>query len=200
VARPWKINFQPVLLLNFAVNGLAITVRGADSILALQPTHFDFRLRPIGSIPMTENMSGSIFQDEAAARAWFEAARWPHGPVCPHCKWTKHYATKKFGVYRCADKTCMKDFTVITGTVMARSHVKLRQWAAAFHLAASSKSDFSARQLHRALGCHYNTARSMYYRVVQAMRRGSFELPSIDRDVARAHVVAPQNQPSRRAA
>jgi hypothetical protein len=35
VARPWKINFQPVLLLNFAVNGLAITVRGADSISAL---------------------------------------------------------------------------------------------------------------------------------------------------------------------
>lgn len=27
-----------------------------------------------------------IFHDEAAAREWFEKARWPHGPICPKCK------------------------------------------------------------------------------------------------------------------
>jgi transposase-like protein len=138
----------------------------------------------------TKSMSVAIFHDEAAARAWFEAARWPQGPVCPHCKWTKHYkhySTKKVGVYRCADMTCRKDFTVITGTVMARSHAKLTQWATAFHLAALSKSDFSPRQLQRELGCHYNTARSMFYRVWEAMRRNSFELPSASGNVASAH-------------
>ena len=34
----------------------------------------------------------------------------------------KHYATKKPGRYRCGEKECRKDFTVMTGTVMERSH------------------------------------------------------------------------------
>jgi transposase-like protein len=117
------------------------------------------------------------FHDEEAARAWFEGARWPGGPICPHCKSDKHYATKKLGRYRCASKTCRKDFTVQTGTVMERSHAKLTEWAAAFHLAASSKKGFSAHQLHRSLHCQYNTAWFMFHRVREAMRRGSLDLP-----------------------
>jgi transposase-like protein len=119
------------------------------------------------------------FHDETAARAWFEAARWPDGPVCPKCGSLKHYATKKVGVYRCGEKECRKDFTVMTGTVMERSHCKLTQWAAAFHLGASSKKGFSAHQLHRELGCQYNTAWFLHHRVMEAMRRGGFDLPPL---------------------
>ena len=117
------------------------------------------------------------FHDEKAARAWFEAARWPNGPVCPACKGDNHYATQKLGRYRCAAKECRKDFTVMTGTVMERSHAKLTQWAAAFHLGASSKKGFSAHQLHRSLGCQYNTAWFLHHRVMEAMRRGNLDLP-----------------------
>ncbi len=117
------------------------------------------------------------FHDEEAARKWFEAARWPNGPICPHCKSEKHYATKKLGRYRCAASTCRKDFTVMTGTVMERSHAKLTQWAVAFHLGASSKKGFSAHQLHRELGCQYNTAWFLHHRVMEAMRRGGLDLP-----------------------
>ena len=90
------------------------------------------------------NIANPIFSDETAAREWFEAARWPNGPVCPKCGSAKAYATKKAGVYRCASPTCRKDFTVMTGSIMERSHAKLTQWAAALHLAASSKKGFSA--------------------------------------------------------
>lgn len=117
------------------------------------------------------------FHDEGAARSWFEAARWPKGPICPRCKSEKHYATKKVGVYRCGASTCRKDFTVMTGSVMERSHAKLTQWAVAFHLAASSKKGFSAHQLHRELGCQYNTAWFLHHRVMEAMRRGGLDLP-----------------------
>ena len=117
------------------------------------------------------------FHDETAARIWFEAARWPHGPICPHCKSAKYYATKKAGRYRCSNKDCRKDFTVMTGSVMERSHAKLTQWAAAFHMAASSKKGFSAHQLHRELGCQYNTAWFLHHRVIEAMRRGGLDLP-----------------------
>jgi transposase-like protein len=125
------------------------------------------------------NLANPIFSDETAARQWFEAARWPSGPICPKCKGDKHYATKKPGVYRCAAAPCRKDFTVMTGTVMERSHAKLTQWAAAFHLAASSKKGFSAHQLHRELGCQYNTAWFMFHRVREAMRRGGLDLPPL---------------------
>jgi transposase-like protein len=117
------------------------------------------------------------FHDEDAARAWFEAARWDGKPVCPHCQSAIHYATKKAGRYRCAAKECRKDFTVTTKTVMERSHAKLTQWAMAFWLAASSKKGFSAHQLHRALGCQYNTAWFLHHRVMEAMRQGGLDLP-----------------------
>jgi transposase-like protein len=122
------------------------------------------------------------FHDENAARAWFEGARWPNGPICPKCGSAKHYQTKKLGVYRCAASTCRKDFTVMTGTVMERSHAKLTQWAVAFHMAASSKKGFSAHQLHRELGCQYNTAWFIFHRVREAMRRGGFDLPPMGGD------------------
>jgi transposase-like protein len=117
------------------------------------------------------------FHDEDAARAWFEAARWPNGPVCPHCGSLKHYVTKKAGRYRCGEKECRKDFTVMTKSVMERSHASLRQWAMAFYLYASSKKGFTATQLERALGCEYNTAWFLHHRVMEAMRRGGLDLP-----------------------
>jgi transposase-like protein len=118
------------------------------------------------------------FHDEDAARAWFEAARWPQGPTCPHCGSFKHYANKaKIGVYRCGEKECRKDYTIMTTSVMERSHAKLTQWAAAFCLYAASKKGFTATQLQRHLGCEYNTAWFLHHRVLEAMRRGGVAVP-----------------------
>ena len=114
-----------------------------------------------------------------AARAWFEAARWPNGQRCSHCGSDKFYTLKKPGRYRYGAKGCRKDYTVMTGTVMERSHAPLTMWAAAFHLAASSKKGFSAYELHREVGCQYNTARFMHHRVMEAMRRGGLDLPPL---------------------
>lgn len=117
------------------------------------------------------------FHDEAAARAWFEAARWPHGPICSHCGSEKHYPTKIAGRYRCGSKDCRKDFTVQTGTVMERSHAPLTHWAVAFTMGCASKKGFSAHQLHRQLGCQYKTAWFLHHRVMEAMRQGGLDLP-----------------------
>jgi transposase-like protein len=126
-----------------------------------------------------KGFTAPLFHNETAAREWFEGSRWPNGPTCPKCGSAKHYATKKEGRYRCGSPTCRKDFTVMTGTVMERSHAKFTDWAVAFHLAASSKKGFSAHQLHRELGCQYNTAWFMFHRVREAMRRGGLELPPL---------------------
>ena len=115
------------------------------------------------------------FHDEEAARAYLEALRWPHGPVCPHCGTVdKAYATKRPGKYRCGSKECRKDFTVKVGTVFESSHIPLHKWLLAAYLLCSSKKGISSHQLMRALGITYKSAWFMTHRIREAMRTGSF--------------------------
>jgi transposase-like protein len=117
--------------------------------------------------------SAPHFRDDEAARKFLEGILWPDGPVCPHCGVIGHaYGTKRAGVYRCAEKECRKDFTVIMKTVMERSHIALHKWLLAFHLVTSSKKGVSAHQLHRTLGITYRSAWFMEHRIREAMRAG----------------------------
>ena len=118
------------------------------------------------------DLTNPIFHDEDAARAHFEALRWPNGPVCPHCGAADEATLVKGkshrpGMYQC--NACRKPFTVKVGTVMEASHIPLRKWALGFHLMASSKKGMSAHQLHRMLGVTYKTAWFMSHRIREAM-------------------------------
>ena len=116
------------------------------------------------------------FHYDDAARAYLESVLWPDGPVCPHCGTVNHaYATKRAGVYRCAEKGCRKDFTVTMKTVMERSHIALHKWMQAFHLMTSSKKGISAHQLHRTMNITYEAAWFMAHRIREAMRAGGLE-------------------------
>ncbi len=116
------------------------------------------------------------FNNDAAARAFLERTMWPEGPICPHCGVVGHaYATKREGVYRCAEAECRKDFTVTMRTVMERSKIALHKWVLAFHLFTSSKKGFSAHQLHRTIGVTYRSAWFMTHRIREAMRAGGLE-------------------------
>ena len=122
---------------------------------------------------MTDVFTAPHFHDDNEARKTLEALLWPDGPVCPHCGVVGHaYATKRAGVYRCAEKDCRKDFTVTMKTVMERSHIALHKWLQAFHLMCSSKKGISAHQLHRTLDVAYEAAWFMAHRIREAMRAG----------------------------
>jgi transposase-like protein len=117
--------------------------------------------------------SAPHFRDDEAARKFLEGILWPSGPVCPHCGVIGHaYATKRGGVFRCAEKECHKDFSVTMKTVMERSHIGLHKWLQGFHLMTSSKKGISAHQLHRTLGITYRSAWFMCHRIREAMRAG----------------------------
>ncbi len=117
--------------------------------------------------------SAPHFQNDDDARKMLESILWPAGPVCPHCGVINHsYATKRTGVYRCAEVVCRKDFTVTMRTVMERSKIALHKWMQAFHLMCSSKKGVSAHQLHRTLGIGYEAAWFMAHRIREAMRQG----------------------------
>lgn len=118
------------------------------------------------------------FNNDEAARTFLERTMWPDGPICPHCGVIGHaYATKRAGVYRCAEAECRKDFTVTMRTVMERSKIALHKWVLAFHLITSSKKGFSAHQLHRTLGVTYRSAWFMHHRIREAMRAGGLDVP-----------------------
>jgi transposase-like protein len=117
--------------------------------------------------------SAAHFRNDDTARKCLEAILWPDGPVCPKCGVVNHaYATRKPGVFRCAESKCRKDFTVTMNTVMERSHIALHKWLQAFHLMTASKKGISAHQLHRTLDITYEAAWFMTHRIRESMRTG----------------------------
>ncbi len=122
---------------------------------------------------MSVDPTDPMFHDEDAARAYFEAQRWPDGkPFCPHCgAFNVHRLegrSHRAGLIQCND--CLQAFTVMVGTVMESSHLPLTKWALAFHKMAASKKGISAKQMQRELNLgSYRTAWFMCHRIREAM-------------------------------
>ncbi len=114
-----------------------------------------------------------MFHDEDAARAYFEAQRWPDGkPVCPHCNSANvrrlDGKSHRPGLIQC--NACLQAFTVMVGSVMESSHLPLTKWALAFHKMAASKKGISAKQMQRELNLgSYRTAWFLCHRIREAM-------------------------------
>ncbi len=122
----------------------------------------------------TSTLSDPIFHDEEAARAHFEALRWPNGPECPHCgvideATAMQGKSHRKGLYKC--RACNEPFTATIGTVYEQSHIALHKWLLATHLMCSSKKGISALQLQRELNLgSYRTAWFMAHRIREGMR------------------------------
>lgn len=119
----------------------------------------------------TINLTAAMFHDSNAARAWLEASRWPDGPGCPHCGAT-NVMRMSDGAHRAGlfhRRGCRGQFSVLTGSVMASSHLPLPKWVLAVHLMTASKKGISAHQLHRMLGITYKSAWFMAHRIRAAM-------------------------------
>ena len=110
-----------------------------------------------------------MFDTEEKAEAWFIAQRWPDGPVCPFCdsERVSPRPSRKPQPFRC--RTCRKDFSVTTGTLLHRTHLPLSKWGIAFYLFATNLKGVSSMKLHRDLGITQKTAWYMAHRIRQMM-------------------------------
>ena len=113
-----------------------------------------------------------LFPDEASARQWFEAARWPGGRACVKCG-----SVSTSGVpndnpmpYWCSD--CRSYFSVKFGTVMQGSKLPMRKWAIAIYLVTTNLKGVSSMKLHRDLGIAQKNAWHMLHRIRKAMQGG----------------------------
>jgi transposase-like protein len=125
------------------------------------------------------------FPEDETARKHLEAVLWKDGPVCPHCKnhkdkpiyrlepRTESQKPVRAGVYKCG--ACLKQFSVMVGTIFEDSHIPLRKWLIAWYLLCSSKKGISSLQLQRILELgSYRTALFMAHRIRYALKENGF--------------------------
>ena len=105
------------------------------------------------------------FPDDTTAEQWFIDTRWPNGVHCPKCDSDniQERTTRKPQPYRC--RSCRKDFSVKTGTLMQGSNLGFQTWALAFYLMTTGIKGTSSMKLHRDLGITQKSAWHLAHRI-----------------------------------
>lgn len=120
-----------------------------------------------------------MFDTEQKAEAWFIEQRWPDGVTCPFCqsKEVSPRASRKPQPFRC--RSCRKDFSVKTGTVLHSSNLPLSKWAIGFFLFMTNLKGVSSMKLHRDLGITQRSAWHMAHRIRETLATtgGKFDGP-----------------------
>ena len=118
---------------------------------------------------LTLKAVAEMFSTEEKAEAWFVAQRWPDGVTCPFCqsKEVSPRPTRKPQPFRC--RTCRKDFSVKTKTVLHSSKISLSNWAIGFYLFMTNLKGVSSMRLYRELGISQKAAWHMAHRIREAL-------------------------------
>ncbi len=115
---------------------------------------------------------------EPQARAFLERLRWPEGAVCPHCGSPSAArlkgASTRPGVHKC--NVCRRQFTVTVNSLLADSHIPLRQWVRAVRLACGSAQGVSPAELQHELRISRKTALRLAGRLHQVAATSSRQL------------------------
>jgi transposase-like protein len=106
-----------------------------------------------------------FFKEEETCRLYLEQQRWNGKVTCPHCGHTHVYRTNRG--FKCASKECSKKFSVLVGTPMEHTKIKLRLWFAAVYVLSAHKKGISSHQLGRDLGISQKCAWFLNMRIRQ---------------------------------
>ena len=106
-----------------------------------------------------------MFPDDETAERWFTEARWADGVHCPACGSfdVQDRPTRKPQPYRC--RSCRKDFSVKTDTLMHSSPLGFQMWVIAIYLITTGLKGVSSMKLHRDLGVTQKTAWHLSMRI-----------------------------------
>jgi transposase-like protein len=119
---------------------------------------------------------------EADAYRYFEGMRWRGAPACAHCdspnvyyiepangvsRKTRTGNNSERRVWRC--RSCKRQFSVITNTVMHGTKLPIRVWLMVLFELVSSKNGVAAREIERKYGVAGRSAWFMLHRIREAM-------------------------------
>jgi len=124
-------------------------------------------------LPKTLLQAVRYFADQDICLAFMVALRWPDGITCPHCDHAEVMFLKTRRIWKC--KSCRKQFSIKTGTIMEDSPIKLDKWLPAIWLIVNAKNGISSYEVHRTLGVTQKTAWFLMHRIRLAMQAGTFK-------------------------
>lgn len=125
--------------------------------------------------PKTHQQLQQWFADENDCLEYLERLRWPHGFVCPKCKFEKGWKTSRRGQWMCA--LCGRQTSVTAGTIFHRSRTPLSTWFAAIWYICASKNGISGATLQQVFGFgSYETAWAWLHKLRRAMVRPAREM------------------------
>lgn len=108
------------------------------------------------------------FPDEDACIRLLLERRWPDGFLCPKCGGRDGDMLKSRAyTYEC--RSCGRQTSVTSGTIMHRTKLPLRVWFWAAHLMATHSNGMSARQLAGQMGIAYSSAWLLEQKLRHAM-------------------------------
>jgi transposase-like protein len=95
--------------------------------------------------------------------------RWPESPVCPFCGCDRHYRLNMPLQIRrrlkCA--SCRKQYTVLKGTALERSHIPPGKWLLLASHFAAKKHHINLSELARITGLSYKTCWAVNKRMAE---------------------------------
>jgi transposase-like protein len=100
------------------------------------------------------------FGTEEKCREFIASVKWSNSiPECPSCgnKHMNYYLTTR-KIWKCSNKSCRKQFSVIKGTIFENTNVPLVKWFKAIFLFTISKRGISSCQMARYLEVEQRTA------------------------------------------
>ena len=121
-----------------------------------------------------------MFPDEQSAIVHLENVRWGGEIECPHCLVKGRASSrqsKRIWQYRC--KSCRKDFTVRTGTIFERTHIKFHKWLYAIYLLLTAGKGISSLQLSKEIGITQKSAWFLLQRLQEACTAEGIHLKGI---------------------
>jgi transposase-like protein len=113
-----------------------------------------------------------VFPDEPSCAAYLEDVRWPDGFECPYCheRGDPYRIATRPSVLEC--RSCRRQVSLTSGTVMERTHTPLCVWFWAAYLVTSQTPGMSAVQFQRQLGLsRYETAFQILHKLCAGMVR-----------------------------
>lgn len=107
----------------------------------------------------------NMFPNDDTAEEWFIKTRWPDGVECPKCGSDniQERPTRKPQRFRC--RSCRKDFSVKTNSLMQGSNLGYRVWVLAIYLLTMNLKGVSSMKLHRDLGITQKSAWHLAHRL-----------------------------------
>lgn len=116
------------------------------------------------------------FSTEDKCREYLEQQRWDGTPACPFCGSINvcRFSTRK--AFKCREKGCRKQFSVLVGSVYQNTKIPLTKWFLATYILSVHSKGISSLQLANWLGVTQTTAWHLNHRIREMLTDKSTEL------------------------